>query len=175
MRIFVFLAVVCSCFLIGCVYLSWAGISYLSAHKVVETRCQNVKHEILPGNHVFEGFVIVCWDLIGVDEYPPKEDGPVTWCKGINVITSLSPNDLINDLMNELRANYPITSPPTYYKCYHSTSNYRRMFTYVPDRVLWRNRFDIGLFFVFCATIAITCYYLCDSFMKKESQKPKTE
>lgn len=135
-----------------------------------------MKHTVGAGNYVLEGIVMVCWDLIGIDEYPPNEDGPVTWCRGRHVITARTQEET----MALLQENYPITSPPTFFKCYHATSNYRRMFSYIPDTTSWKFKFNIGMlnliFIIIVYPIIFAIRRLFNLVTKKsQPQKNKTE
>lgn len=138
-------------------------ICFLTFFTLKNFRCQYVDHHIEPGINVLRGVVGICWDLIGVHEYPPKEEGPVTWCTGRHVFTDRK----FDVVMTLLRENFPITSPPTYFRCYHAIENYRRMFLHVPDITSWKNKFYFGVTTIFWTAIVVLIYF----FKKSEKRK----
>jgi hypothetical protein len=120
-------------------------------------------HTVQAGNYVLEGIVIICWDLIGVDEHTPNEDGPVTWCRGRHVITARTQDET----MALLKENFPITSPRTFFKCYHATSNYRIMFSYIPDTTSWKFKYNVGIDLLILYSIIEALWNMFDLIMKK--------
>ena len=155
MRSCVFLSINFILLFTGFAFILWAGIQYLSAYEVVETQCQHVKHVLLPGVNIFHGHSIVCWNLIGFPQYPPTENGPVTWCSSSIVKTSRN----YDEIFAYMKEYFPITSPPTYFPCYHAKNDHRYMFNQIPDTKTWKRNLNIGSFLIFCSTIALLTYY----------------
>ena len=142
--------------ILGICALLWSTIEYSSAYEVVPTKCQHIKHVVTPGHNVLNGYSIVCWNLIGIAQYPPTENGPVTWCKGLYVSTSRNYDEIMTKMKNE----YPITNPPTYFDCYHAKNDHRYMFVGIPDTTSWKRDMNISILLVFCSCFSLLIYYV---------------
>lgn len=138
-------------FVAGFLFLSVAGYQYWGAYEVKLTRCQYVKHNIVPRNYYLLGIVVTCWF---VDELQKPDGELVTWCNNRGV--DIDKYDGVS-LMEELKTRYPITSPPTFFDCWRAVGDYRRMFTYVPETQHWQNKFYAGILLIVIGLVSFSC------------------